>query len=422
MVRIGLRGDDMEYGCIGKKLGHSFSAVIHAKLGTYDYKLCELTETELTEFMTKKDFKGINVTIPYKETVIPFLDHIDESAKKIGAVNTIVNDNGVLTGYNTDFYGMTELLKKGKIKVENKKVFILGTGGTSKTARAVAKSLGASEINVVSRNPKTGEISYDEMYKRANEVEVIINTTPVGMYPNPDASAVEPEKFPNLSGAADAVYNPLTTEFIARAKACGVNAVNGLYMLVAQAAKAAEMFFNDRTMTDKTDAVFSEIFKEKLNIVLIGMPGSGKTTVGKIVAETLGREFCDTDVEFVKENGTIADFFKANGERAFRDKESEIISIVGAKNGLVIATGGGAILKSENVKHLRQNGLVIFLNRDVEKIVPTSDRPLGSDREAIQKRYDERYPIYCSSADIKIDSNRDVDTVANDVIKVFNGF
>ena len=410
----------MEYGCIGKKLGHSFSAVIHAKLGDYDYRLYELTETELTEFMTKKDFKGINVTIPYKETAIPFLDHIDESANKIGAVNTIVNNNGILTGYNTDFYGMTELLKKGRVELADKKVFILGTGGTSKTARAVAKSLGAREINVVSRNPKNGEISYDEMYKRADEVEVIINTTPVGMFPKPDASVVEPERFPNLSGAADAVYNPLTTEFISRARACGTNAVNGLYMLVAQAAKAAELFFNDKTMTEKTDKVFSEIYKEKLNIVLIGMPGSGKTTIGKIVAKALDREFYDTDEEFVKSSGVITDYFKSNGEKSFRDKESEIISELGAKNGFVIATGGGAILRTENVKHLKQNGIVIFLDRDVKNIVPTSDRPLGSDREAIQKRYDERYPIYCSAANIKVDSNRDVNTVAADIEKIYN--
>ncbi len=412
----------MEYGCIGKKLGHSFSAVIHAKLGDYDYRLCELTETELTEFMTKKDFKGINVTIPYKEAVIPFLDHIDESAEKIGAVNTIVNRNGVLIGYNTDFYGMTELLKRGKVELADKNVFILGTGGTSKTARAVARSLGAKKISIVSRNPQYGEISYDEMYNEANEVEAIINTTPVGMFPKPDASAVDPEKFPNLGGAADAVYNPLTTEFIGRARACGANAVNGLYMLVAQAAKAAELFFNDKTMTEKTDRVFSEIYKEKLNIVLIGMPGSGKTTIGKIVANTLGREFYDTDEVFVNENGVIADYFKKNGEKAFRDKESEIIAELGAKNGLVIATGGGAVLREENVKHLKQNGLVIFLDRDVENIVPTSDRPLGSDREAIQKRYDERYPIYSSVGDITVDSNRDVNTVADDIIKKFSGY
>ncbi len=411
----------MEYGCIGKKLGHSFSAVIHAKLGDYDYRLCELAESEFAEFMTKKDFKGINVTIPYKEAVIPFLDHIDESAEKIGAVNTIVNNDGVLTGYNTDFYGMTELLKRGKLELADKKVFILGTGGTSKTARAVAKSLGAAEISVVSRNPKNGEISYGDMYKMADEVEIIINTTPLGMFPKPDASAVEPEKFPKLCGAADAVYNPLTTEFISRAKACGVNAVNGLYMLVAQATKAAELFFNDKAMTKKTDKVFTEIYKEKLNIVLVGMPGSGKTTIGKTVADALGREFYDTDGEFVKSNGEIADYFKLNGEKAFRDKESEIISELGARNGLVIATGGGAVLRAENVKHLKQNGIVFFLDREAENIVPTSDRPLGSDREAIQKRYNERYPIYCSAADIKVDSNRSVNSVAADIEKLFIG-
>ena len=191
-------------------------------------------------------------------------------------------------------------------------------------------------------------------------------------------------------------------------------------MLVAQAAKAAELFFNDKTMTEKTDKVFSEIYKEKLNIVLIGMPGSGKTTIGKIVANALGREFCDTDGEFVKSNGAIADYFNSNGEAAFRDKESDIVSELGAKNGLVIATGGGAILRAENVKHLKQNGIVFFLDREVENIIPTSDRPLGSDREAIRKRYEERYPIYCSAADIKVDSNRDVNTVAADIEKAFN--
>ena len=194
----------------------------------------------------------------------------------------------------------------------------------------------------------------------------------------------------------------------------------GNVLSAAQAAKAAELFFNDKTMTEKTDKVFSEIYKEKLNIVLIGMPGSGKTTIGKTVANALGREFCDTDGEFVKSNGAIADYFNSNGEAAFRDKESEIVLELGAKNGLVIATGGGAILRAENVKHLKQNGIVFFLDREVKNIIPTSDRPLGNDSEAIRKRYEERYPIYCSAADIKVDSNRDVNTVAADIEKAFN--
>lgn len=412
----------MQYGCIGKKLGHSFSAVIHAKLGDYDYRLVELEENELDAFMKEKNFKGINVTIPYKQAVIPHLDRIDGSAKSIGAVNTIVNENGFLTGYNTDFYGMTELLKRGGIELKGKNVFVLGTGGTSKTARAVAASQGAEKVYVVSRTPKDGEISYDEMYGMSDLVEAVINTTPVGMFPKNGHSPIEPERFPNLGGAADAVYNPLTTELVRRTRKCGVKAVNGLYMLVAQAAKAAECFFGDDTMTQKTDRVYSEIYKSKLNLVLTGMPGSGKSSIGRLIAEKTGREFYDTDDEFVKENGAISDFFAEHGEAAFRDAESEIVRKLGEKNGIVIATGGGAVLREKNVNALGQNGLVVFLDRDIERIVPTADRPLGNSRDAIEKRYRERYPIYCAAADIRVESNNDVETVADEVMKEFDAF
>ena len=412
----------MQYGCIGKKLGHSFSAVIHAKLGDYEYRLVELEENELDTFMKEKNFKGINVTIPYKQAVIPYLDRVDGSAKSIGAVNTIVNENGFLTGYNTDFYGMTELLKRGGIELKGKNVFVLGTGGTSKTARAVAASQGAEKVYVVSRTPKDGEISYDEMYGMSDLVEAVINTTPVGMFPKNGHSPIEPERFPNLGGAADAVYNPLTTELVRRTRKCGVKAVNGLYMLVAQAAKAAEYFFGDDTMTQKTDRVYSEIYKSKLNLVLTGMPGSGKSSIGRLIAEKTGREFYDTDDEFVKENGAISDFFAEHGEAAFRDAESEIVRKLGEKNGIVIATGGGALLREENVNALGQNGLVVFLDRDIERIVPTADRPLGNSRDAIEKRYRERYPIYCAAADIRVESNNDVETVADEVMKEFDAF
>lgn len=412
----------MQYGCIGKKLGHSFSAVIHAKLGDYDYRLVELEENELDAFMKEKNFKGINVTIPYKQAVIPYLDRVDGSAKSIGAVNTIVNENGFLTGYNTDFYGMTELLKRGGIELKGKKVFVLGTGGTSKTARAVAASQGAEKVYVVSRTPKEGEISYDEMYGMSELVEAIINTTPVGMFPKNGHSPIEPERFPNLSGAADAVYNPLTTELVRRTRKRGVKAVNGLYMLVAQAAKAAEYFFGDDTMTQKTDRVYSEIYKSKLNLVLTGMPGSGKSSIGRLIAEKTGREFYDTDDVFVKENGAISDFFAEHGEAAFRDAESEIVRKLGEKNGIVIATGGGAVLREENVNALGQNGLIVFLDRDIERIVPTADRPLGNSRDAIEKRYRERYPIYCAAADVRVESNNGVETVADEVMKEFEAF
>ncbi len=412
----------MQYGCIGKKLGHSFSAVIHAKLGDYDYRLVELEENELDAFMKEKNFKGINVTIPYKQAVIPYLDRIDNSARRIGAVNTVVNENGFLTGYNTDFYGMTELLKRGGIELKGKNVFILGTGGTSKTARAVAASQGAEKVYVVSRTPKEGEISYDEMYGMNDLVEAIINTTPVGMFPKNGHSPIEPERFPNLSGAADAVYNPLTTELVRRTRKCGVKAVNGLYMLVAQAAKAAEYFFGDDTMTQKTDRVYSEIYKSKLNLVLIGMPGSGKSSIGRLIAEKTGREFYDTDDVFVKENGAISDFFDEHGEAVFRDAESGIVKRLGEKNGIVIATGGGAVLREENVNALGQNGLIVFLDRDTERIVPTADRPLGNSRDAIEKRYRERYPIYCAAADVRVESNSDVETVADGVMNELEAF
>lgn len=417
-----MRGEKMQYGCIGKKLGHSFSAVIHEQLGDYDYQLVELTEKELDEFMQKKDFKGINVTIPYKQAVIPYLDVVDDSAKKIGAVNTIINSDGVLTGYNTDFYGMTELLKKGNIELADRNVFILGTGGTSKTASAVAKSQNAKNVFTVSRNPEKGQISYEEMCNRASEVEVVINTTPVGMYPHNGKAAIEPEKFPNLCGVADAIYNPMTTELVRRSKKCNANAVNGLYMLVAQAVKAAEHFFNDSSMLQKTESVYSQIRKSKLNVVLTGMPGSGKSSVGKLVAKMTGRKFVDTDDVFLKENGEISAFFEKHGEKAFRDKETEIINRLSKDNGMVIATGGGAILREENIAALKQNGIVVFLDRDLEKIVPTSDRPLGNSRAAMEARYNERYPIYTETADIRVESNSEVAVVAESVIGEFDRF
>lgn len=412
----------MDYGCIGKKLGHSFSAVIHHELGDYDYRLVELSEQELEKFMTEKAFKAINVTIPYKQAVIPYLDKVDFAAQKIGAVNTIVNNCGVLTGYNTDFYGMTQLLKRGGIELLGKNVFILGTGGTSKTARAVAEALEARKIYTVSRKPSDDEISYGEMYSIADEVEVIINTTPVGMYPNNGAAAVEPEKFPRLCGVADAVYNPLTTALVKKARACGARAVNGLYMLVAQAAKAAEYFFDNTEMIGKTDAVYEKIYRDKLNLILIGMPASGKSSIGRLVAQKLGRPFYDTDDAFVEENGNISEFFSEHGEAAFRQKETEIVKRLGALNGAVIATGGGAVLKKENIDALKQNGVLTFLDRELSLLMPTSDRPLGNSREAIEARYKERYPIYTSVADISVPSNSAVEKVAEAVIKGFDKF
>ena len=393
----------MEYGCIGKKLPHSFSKIIHEKIGTYSYELCELTEEEITAFMTERNFKAVNVTIPYKQTVIPFLNEISKTARDIGAVNTVVNCDGKLYGYNTDFFGMTSLLKKNKISLIGKKVAILGSGGTSKTSVAVAKSLGANEILRVSRTGNDNSITYDELYENHSDTDVIINTTPVGMYPEIFSSPIDLSVFKKLSGVADAVYNPLTTKLVQDAQKMGIPAESGLYMLTAQAIRAYEIFMNTEADPELLDSIFSDILKEKKNIVLTGMPGSGKSTIGKAVAQKLGREFIDTDEEIKKDiKMEIAEFFENSGEKLFRDKETEVIKRISALSGVVIATGGGAVLRQENIDALKMNGTVYYLDRPIEQLIPTADRPLADSAEAIKKRYEERIDIYTSTADKSI--------------------
>lgn len=400
----------MEYGCIGKKLPHSFSKIIHEKIGDYSYELCELTEDELPDFMMNKDFKAINVTIPYKEAVIPYLFEMSETAEKIGAVNTVVNRDGKLYGYNTDFYGMTALIKKNNIDFSGKKVAILGTGGTSKTAFAVAKSLGAERIIKISRSKADGTASYQELYKKYSDTQIIINTTPVGMFPDIFASPVIPEKFPNLLGAVDAVYNPLETKLVADAKKVGASAESGLYMLVAQAIRAYEIFMDKTAEPSLLDKIFNDVKAQKQNIVLIGMPGSGKTTIGQAVAKSLGRDFIDTDDEIKKIiNMEISEYFSEYGEEKFRETEAQVIKDISKHSGIVIATGGGAVLRKENVNALKMNGVLYFLDRPLEQIVPTSDRPTASSAQALKKRYNERYPVYTSSADKFITVTGNVD-------------
>ena len=360
----------MTYGLIGEKLEHSFSKEIHNKLFGYQYELKEIEHEELDAFMKKKNFKAINVTIPYKEKVIPYLDFIDETAKNIGAVNTIVNKDGKIFGYNTDFMGMRALITKNNISLENKKVLILGSGGTSKTACAVAEDLNAKEIFRVSRDGKDGCITYEDAQNIHADADVIINTTPCGMYPNINTMAVDIANFPMLSAVVDAVYNPLRTRIVCDALERGVTAVGGLYMLVAQAAFAAELFINQSADSDKIDEIYRELFSQKQNIVLIGMPGSGKTTIGKALSEKLNMEFIDTDQKIVDNtNKTIPDIFAECGEETFRDLENQTIFEVSKKQQSIIATGGGAILRKENVKLLSQNGRIYFIDRPLSSIV-----------------------------------------------------
>lgn len=406
----------MQYGCIGRKLSHSFSKIIHNMLESYDYQLFELEPEALPDFLKKRQFKAINVTIPYKQDVISGLDYTDSIALSIGAVNTIVNQDGKLYGYNTDFAGMSALIKRVGIEICNKTVAILGSGGTSKTAFAVCKSMNAKTIYRVSRKESEDTITYDNLYKISEDIDVIINTTPCGMYPDIQSEAVDIDKFSKLCGVIDAVYNPLRSRLVLKAKQKGIKAEGGLYMLVAQAVFAAEHFMSKSIDKSEIDRIYNEILMQKQNIVLVGMPASGKTTNGKAVAKALSREFIDSDKQIVNKYGNIPEIFEKYGEKGFREIEKNIITELSKESGKVIATGGGAVLEGENVFHLKQNGKVIFIDRDIDKIPATPDRPLSNDRQKLRKLYDERMPIYKEICDVHIKMNEDIEQNTRDII------
>ena len=410
-----------KYGCIGEVLKHSFSKEIHNALADYQYDIIEIPRDALENFLHRADFDAINVTIPYKELVMPYMYSIDEHALAIGSVNTVVKRNGKLYGYNTDFYGMSMLLKHASITLAEKKTVILGTGGTSKTALAVARAEGASEILRVSRDGKDGAITYEELYEKHADAEIIINTTPCGMYPKIFNAPIDISKFPRLSGVVDAVYNPLRTPLVSAAMERGIPAVGGLYMLVAQAVRASEIFIDTKYPESDLLRVYKRIAAEKENIVLIGMPASGKSTVGALLSSLYSRELIDTDELIVKKAGkSIPEIFAEDGEAVFRSLESEVINEVASKTAVIIATGGGAVLKRENVAALRENGKIYFIDRPLDALIPTDDRPLANDTEAIKKRYDERYDIYCKAADVKISAECSADAVAEKIREDFD--
>ena len=389
-----------KYGCIGRKLTHSFSKEIHARLADYQYDLIELREDEIRPFFEKKDFAAINVTIPYKQTVIPYLDEVSDVAQRIGAVNTIVNRGGRLYGYNTDYYGMKALIEKVGIDMDGKKVLILGTGGTSKTANVVAADMGAAEILTVSRRKSEGRITYEEAVGWHADAQVIINTTPSGMYPDCEGKPIDVSAFDALEGVIDAVYNPLSTNLILNAKQKGAKAEGGLYMLVMQAVVAVERFLDVHIPKEKADAVFAGVLASKENIVLTGMPGSGKSTVGKLLGVE-GFEFIDTDVEIEKRCGcAIKELIETKGEQYFRDLESEVIADVSSSCCWIISTGGGAVLREENIRSLKRNGKIFFINASLSRLRATSDRPLSDTEEKLAALYNQRLNIYQSTADV----------------------
>lgn len=399
-------------GLLGRKLGHSYSPQIHAKLGSYSYCLFEKEPEEVEDFLKNGDFTGINVTIPYKKAVIPFLDELSPRAQKLGAVNTIVRRNGRLIGHNTDFFGFASMVRKSGLDVNGKKVLVLGSGGASNTAVAALEELGAKVI-VISRS---GENNYDNLHLHA-DASVLVNATPVGMYPNVEASPVDLEAFPKLEGVLDVVYNPARTKILLDAEKRGLVAMNGLYMLVGQAKEASEWFAQTTLDDGLIEDIYAQLRRQMENIILIGMPGGGKSTIGKLVAQKLGKEFVDADTVLEADAGrAITDIIPTDGEAAFRAMETATLLKLGAKSGLVIATGGGCITRPENYEHLHRNGTIFCLMRDLDKL-PTEGRPL-SHKDRLAQLYAVRKPLYEQFADHMIDNNGEPEAAAEAILKI----
>lgn len=398
----------MEYGLIGEKLGHSYSPMIHARLADYRYELKEIAPEELGDFLTARNFKGLNVTIPYKQAVLPYCAELSGVAREVGCVNTlIVRPDGSLYGHNTDIGGFIHMLNRAGIDPKGRKAAVLGSGGTSLTARTALKHLGAREIIVVSRK---GPVDYEALYAQHADTEILVNTTPVGMYPKNGVSPVNLSRLPKVCGVADVVYNPEKTALILDAQSRGIPAVSGLTMLVAQAREAAELFAGRSIATDRIDAIVGEIKSQTLNLVLVGMPGCGKSTLGQAIADLLGRRLVDCDSEIVRRAGmSIPDVFAQYGEDHFRALETQVLADVCRESGLVISTGGGAILRPENVRSMKQNGRVCFIRRPIE-LLPRNGRPLSSSEDAVARLWQERREKYASAADFTIDNDSTIES------------
>ena len=396
----------MQYGLIGEKLGHSFSKIIHEKLADYTYDLHPLPKQELASFLEKKEFRAINVTIPYKIDVMPYLYEIDQRAQAVGSVNTIVNRNGNLYGYNTDFGGFLYLLKHNNIDVKNKKVLVLGKGGASKAIIAVLHYLQAKQIITVYYKQSNDAITYEQCQKLHNDADVIINTTPVGMYPNLDGCPIDLEHYTNCNAVVDIIYNPIKTKLLLEAQKHNMIAVGGLEMLIAQAKYAVEIFLNTSIPEYKIDDIYKEMLFEKKNVVLIGMPSSGKTTIGAELAKLLHKDFVDIDAQIVSKIGMpISNYFEQYGENAFREIETEVTKEFAGKNNIVISTGGGCIKKPENMLYLSMNGVILLVERDLSKLIVGEGRPLSSSINAIEKMYQERFPLYMRYSQKSIQNN-----------------
>ncbi len=383
-------------GLLGKTLGHSFSPQIHALLGDYEYLLYEKTEEELGEFLLHGEWDGLNVTIPYKQAVMPYCAEISPEARKIGSVNTLVRKNGAIYGYNTDIAGFEAMLDLAGTDAAGKKALVLGSGGASKTAVFALNKRGA-ELVVISRG---GENNYSNLNKHA-DASLIVNATPVGMYPNTEDRPLDLSAFPRCAAALDLIYNPARTRFLLQAEELGMKGVNGLLMLVEQAAEASALFTGNSISRELRQSVYRKIAGQMQNIILIGMPGCGKTTVGRLIAEATGRELIDLDEAIEASAGrTIPEIFTSGGEEEFRRLETEEVRRAGKRSGLVIATGGGVVTREENYPLLHANGTIFFLDRDIS-VLPIDGRPLSASK-GVNKLAAERMPLYEKWCDHKI--------------------
>lgn len=403
----------MRCGLLGRKLGHSYSPQIHAMLGSYSYELFEVEPEALGSFLKNTDFQGLNVTVPYKKAVIPYLDALSPIAAQLGAVNTIVRrTDGTLIGHNTDYFGFETMLRASGLTVVGKKCLILGSGGASSTVRAVLHANGAKVI-VISRG---GPDNYENLNRHA-DAALIVNATPVGMYPNNGASALSLDAFPMLEGVLDVIYNPARTTLLLLAEARGLAAVNGLLMLVAQAKRSAEWFTSVPIDDGCIPPIYHTLRRGMENIILVGMPGCGKTTVGTLLAECLRRKFADADA-LIEENAgcTIPEIFAAEGEAGFRMQETRALAALGKMSGLVIATGGGCVTRPENYDLLHQNGTIIWLRRAVD-FLPTNGRPLSQSGK-LTEMYDVRHPLYEAFADFTVENDDTLSTTVSRILKI----
>ncbi len=407
--------EDRIYGLLGRKLGHSYSPAIHAQLGDAAYRCIELEPDQLGEFLKRDDIGGLNVTIPYKRDVLPFCTWTSESVRQIGAANTLVKRDGKLYAYNTDKPGFMEMTRRSGISVEEAKVLVLGSGGASLAVKAGLSSMGAAQIITISRS---GENNYDNI-SRHYDADVIVNTTPVGMCPKCIQSPLSLQGFRNLRGVLDVVYNPARTGLMLQAEELGIPHASGLTMLVAQAIRSHEIFFDTEVPDEMTDSILRTLRSDSFNIILAGMPGCGKTTVAGELGRLTGREVIDMDEEVVKAAGkSIPDIFQDDGEKVFRDMESEQIARFGAMSGKILSLGGGAVLREENYAPLHQNGRIYFLQRDLS-LLGMDGRPLSKDAATLENMYKERLPRYQRFADAEVENSGTPEETARTILSDF---